>query len=378
MAFVSYDPDSLRQPSEQPMAALPQPSTAATVGRLMQILARALGTPTRWPRPRSWTALAAMASVSARALAYAPVLRRAFPAARVAVAGYGDLVPPVVALGLAIAGIRLVTCQERANLAFLDALGTRADTLLAISETLGAAALTKPSTSVRHAVPVGMWRTDVLHARRAGTPPPVEARPPHSVRIVALPYHAAGSPSDSRATIFTSWTSVSHFIDGVCGVADAHPTARVTIRSKSMTPGVGPPLAQTWQRVEDHARVAVDRDYATPYRSYHLCAEADLVIAKYTSLADECLAVGVPVLLHDFSHQHAAFASGIYDYLPDRLWVHSDAELHERVDWVLADGGADFRAWWEPHRRRIYGDWNDGQVRARLRRHVLALLQGRQ
>lgn len=161
-------------------------------------------------------------------------------------------------------------------------------------------------------------------------------------------------------------------------LAEATPDSAIVVRGKNAD----------WTRLMDdglvaaalwpHPQVSADTNYEEPYRSYRLCAAADVIVAKHTSLGDEWLSLGRPVLFHDYMHNTRRLLSGLYDYLPDRLWVHSDAELHERVDWVLADGGADFRAWWEPHRRRIYGDWNDGQVRARLRRHVLALLQGRQ
>jgi len=379
VAFAAYDSDSLRSNGGYPISALPRPTLPATLSVLARVLVGVATRPHRWPAPSSLPLLIAGAAITARGVAYGPLLRRSYPQARVAVAGYGDLVPPVVALGLAIAGIRLLTTQERPNLAFLDLVGTRADTLLGASEYLLDAAWRKPTTSVREGIPVGMWRTDLLLDRRRDDEPggrPVADRPPSGgPTVLALPYPAAANRASSRISLATSWSAGAHFLGSLTALTDAHPRVQVRIRSKSAPGDVGPPLTQALRMVEDHPRMAFDTDYDTLHRSYDLCAGADLVIAKHTSLADECLAVGIPVLLHDYGPNHGAFAHEVYDYLPERLWVHDDDALLDRTDWVLSDDGEDFRRWWEPHRRRIYGDWNDGGVRRRLRDTVERILR---
>ena len=42
--------------------------------------------------------------------------------------------------------------------------------------------------------------------------------------------------------------------------------------------------------------LTISDNYKESHYSYKLCANADLVIAKHTSIADECLASEIPVI----------------------------------------------------------------------------------
>jgi len=103
-------------------------------------------------------------------------------------------------------------------------------------------------------------------------------------------------------------------------------------------------------------------------------ASADLVIAKYTSLVDECLAVGIPSIIHDYTPIAAGTSRPVVPYLPARLFVQHDQELEASVQWAMHSDGEDFRTWWEPHRRRVFGDLNDGHVRQRARQAMQSML----
>ena len=58
--------------------------------------------------------------------------------------------------------------------------------------------------------------------------------------------------------------------------------------------------------------VEISDDYSRPGIQYELAAKADMVLAKYTSIGDECMAAGIPVVFHDYtpimvSSAHKAF-----------------------------------------------------------------------
>ena len=117
-------------------------------------------------------------------------------------------------------------------------------------------------------------------------------------------------------------------------------------------------------RINALPNIKVNCNYGSLNESYRLCAAADLVIAKHTSLVDEVLALGIPCVLHDYTPNSQDLARTAVAYLPRRLWAENPSELRDVVDFVLQDGGAALQDWWEPHRNRLYKNLSDGSVRA--------------
>ena len=60
----------------------------------------------------------------------------------------------------------------------------------------------------------------------------------------------------------------------------------------------------------------ISNNYEEFRYSYKLCANADLIIAKHTSLADECLAKGIPVIFHEYTHNTKKLVLDYPHYLP--------------------------------------------------------------
>ena len=113
--------------------------------------------------------------------------------------------------------------------------------------------------------------------------------------------------------------------------------------------------------------IVVSRDYETFNESYRLCAWADLVIAKHTSVVDEVLSVGVPCVAHDYTPNSKDLSRLLVPYLPRDIWAEDFNELRGRIALALTNEGRDFYRLWEPHRMALYGDFSDGHVRSRAR-----------
>ena len=118
------------------------------------------------------------------------------------------------------------------------------------------------------------------------------------------------------------------------------------------------------------ANIEVSRDYEQLNGSYSLCAHADLVLAKYTSLADEMLAMGTPCVVHDFTPNSSGFLRPVGRHLPAGIWAEDPDDWLGKVRFALSERGAAFREWWEPHRLEVFGTSDDGTVRDRIRRTV--------
>ena len=62
--------------------------------------------------------------------------------------------------------------------------------------------------------------------------------------------------------------------------------------------------------------VAVSVDYSQQRIAYALASKADSIIARFTSLGDQALAVGKPVIVHDISANGGPLLSSLLSYEP--------------------------------------------------------------
>ncbi|MCG3777297.1 MAG: hypothetical protein JW395_4175 [Nitrospira sp.] len=323
------------------------------------------------PRRVLWN----LALICAQVEGSARELRALFPGARVACLLFEIQVPPYLSLAFDVAGIRTVALHERPETAFEHASPMIVNTILSASPFLSEALTESWSVAIREAEPVGMWRTDILLAERGSTwpaehdPPQVDGRQ----LIVALPYHVVKSASGPIDPIGTSAQTMEHFLGDMIMIAAERPECFVLVRAKNMDWVCDPQLASVVAAIDAQDNMAISRTYDRLNESYRLVAHAHLVIGKATSLIDECLALGIPCLLHDYTGNTRGSRMSILHYLPRELWVLDRGELESGVRFALQGGDA-FNTWWEPHRKRIYGDLNDGMVRLRARSVIRKIL----
>jgi hypothetical protein len=84
----------------------------------------------------------------------------------------------------------------------------------------------------------------------------------------------------------------------------------------------------------------LSENYKESFYSYKLCANADLVIAKHTSLADECLSREIPVLFYDYTHNIKSIYSDTFDYFSSGLICRNFEELLEKSKSLLFDNSS--------------------------------------
>jgi hypothetical protein len=168
---------------------------------------------------------------------------------------------------------------------------------------------------------------------------------------------------------------ITHFLEDLEDLAERRPDVFIVIRGKNDNWVTDERFSGIAARIDALSNITVSRNYGALNESYRLCAAADLVIAKQTSLVDEVLAFGIPCVLHDYTRNSRDLARPSVAYLPRRLWAENSGEFNDAVDFSLEDDGEAYREWWEPHRIRIYGKLNDGSVRARARAYLSTLEQ---
>ena len=324
-----------------------------------------------------WGVVDHLAGVCARVDGQRLEIAGRYPSLRLAILAYDIQVPSELVLALESLGIPTAALNERPQSLFWGLQPFSVSTLLTASTYFSDAALASRSVSINSAVAMGMWRTDFLHEYRA--------EPPHELRelarqagqkfVVALPYHCAPPGEWSGNPLAVGVQPITHFLEDLAELAAVRPDVFIVIRGKNDHWFTDERFSGIAARIDALPNIAVSRNYGAYNESYRLCAEADLVIAKHTSLVDEVLAVGIPCVLHDYTRNSRDLARPSVAYLPRRLWAESSGELKDAVDFALEDDGATFREWWEPHRLRVYGNQSDGSVRARARAYLSTLEQ---
>ena len=342
----------------------PPPSPSKILGSSTSIIVSLLR------KPSCAKSIWARHVLDSRAASAGAYFRMQFPCAQAALLAFDVQVPVHVVLGLERVGIRTVSLQERPALSFDCAAPTITGEMLTASDLFNERVLTSPACAVRSARPIGMWRTDLLEDYRKITTTAEDASRP---LILALPYHVDDNGKRAVDPVPTSTRSVGAFLEDIALIASAYPECDIVVRSKNSQWTVDGRLEEVRRALIACGNVILDSDYSTLNRSYQLASKASLIVAKPTSLVDEALAFGVPCIVHDFTHNHVGYGQALLPYLPHQLWASSRDEFLARVDWVL-NNPEGFENWWEPHRKRIYGDWADGDVRKRLHRVLEEML----
>ena len=88
------------------------------------------------------------------------------------------------------------------------------------------------------------------------------------------------------------------------------------------------------EKLNNCENIIISKNF-TPFHAYRLCAHADLVIAKHTSIADECLSKEIPVLFHEYTHNLEKILLDIPNYIPSQLICHNFEDLYQKSKSIL-------------------------------------------
>ena len=364
--FISRDGGSF--PAE--VASCRRPQGNPTIFWTLKNVIRFLGLRRTSDVPK--TVLKAMHIVMESATTFAQNFGTQFPAVKLAVFGYESQVPAAICLGLRSRGVLTVAVHERLASGVQRLNPFAVEVLLTGNDQDSVECLNSPALAVKKCLPVGLWRTDffrrdVIAKRRRLTSEDVgEER-----RVVVLPYPYA--PGDWGSSLALGRSAVSTFLLDVVRLAQSRPDTAFIIRSKQNSWLNAADMNDIHQSLREQHNVYLSEAYATQRESYALCEQADLVIAKHTSLVDECLAVGIPCLLHDYSLNYSHYAQHLLTYLPESCWVQSYEELERRVEAYLPQIPSENVEQGRPRNLVALDQWNDGKVIPRIRQQLMDL-----
>ena len=101
--------------------------------------------------------------------------------------------------------------------------------------------------------------------------------------------------------------------------------------------------------------VVLDDDYNTLDKSYKIAAMTDFVVARYTSLCDQCLANKIPVLIFEPLANGEPTIGAWHNYEPYPVLARTKDELFSRVSSIMCGDEFMPEFLFEKMQREYYG-----------------------
>lgn len=285
--------------------------------------------------------------------------------AKIALVGYEILFPKALALALESLNIKTIAISERFITGYHKIDTFMVNTLLSISESSSKIIKKSERFLAENIFPVGQVRSDhffdVSHAKSK-----------YKQRVVILDYHIENDFESEKFHQVINWKNDISFRNEILLLAENNPNVEFIFRGKNYN----------WyknnkyhhdvvSKVDKLKNVKVDKDYSTNYwKSYHLCASADLVIARPTSLAEECVSKSINVIVMDYGINYKNQVSRFIPKLLRKYYCHSFEELKEKFEF------------WKKHKyvisndlknkiiTEVFSNLTDGKVKHRIQKYL--------
>tara|TARA_B110000008_G_scaffold276106_1_gene314817 strand:- start:1810 stop:3690 length:1881 start_codon:yes stop_codon:yes gene_type:complete len=277
---------------------------------------------------------------------------------KIALVGYDMLFPIGLSLALEHYKIHTVAAQERLLPPITNDQAYILHTYLNISNfhvfDFGA----EDDIYVKNRFAVGQIRTDHFFDNFKSI------KKLRELRVIFLDYQI-GTKDQQQFSPFLNWKNDIKLRNDILDLAEMFPNVEFIFRGKDCN----------WLNNEFHheviirakrlENVVVDTNYDENFRSYHLCASADLIIARPTSLAEECVSAGMNVIVLDYGINYHNQVSRWIPELKD-YHCHSFDHLKNMMSDFIKKGFIVSESEKNLIKERIFSNLTDGNVRNRV------------
>ena len=276
----------------------------------------------------------------------------------IALIGYDMLLPDGLALALEHHKIKTVALQERFISTFLNSLPYITDVQLTISDFTSSYLKNNNMAVIGEAIPVGFIRTDKFFEKIDQS---------ESQRVIVLDYHV--KPDDECQQKFfpiVNWANDFRFREEIIDLAMSYPNVEFIFRGKNLDWLASKFHQKLIDRISSLKNVSVDSQYHSKFRSYHLCAGADLIIANPTSLAEECASAGMNVIVVDYGINYTHSFSRWFPEVMQDYYCHSLKELKEMFATFIQKNYVVSKEKRNKIKGEVFSNLSDGKVRQRV------------
>jgi len=269
-----------------------------------------------------------------------------FKKLKIAIIDYDVLCPKPLLLALEKNNIKTVATQERFIHTFCNSYANVIiDTYYTTSEFTNNLIKKSKYNDIKNLVAVGLYRSDYLKLYKKNHIPDEisEAKKNGNKVLIILGYQPPVLWFESHKSIYNNWSSQISFLEDVIKLSKILDKTLIVIRYKSLNWISNNHFKEVLKKIDDCKNITISTNFKESFYSYKLCANADLVIAKHTSLADECLSNEIPVLFYDYTHNMKKLMSEAFDYSPSRLMCYNFDELLEKSKSLLFNNSSELK-----------------------------------
>ena len=259
-----------------------------------------------------------------------------FKHAKIALLGYEMLFPRPAAAVLQSMGIHIIATQERFLSCFQTSNGQFLDTYFVHGQVPKLQIEQNTIACVKNCIISGDPRREKIVQYRPLARQERQSQYNNYDQVcLVLDHHSNIDPIGNALLNCTNWESNKLFYESILDLAQANTSCVFIIRGKNNSWRNIPAFKEIEQFLVDSPNIILDNRYDIKDRSYILAAMADIVVARYTSLCDQCLANGIPVLVFEPWANGEPIIAKWHDYIPYPILVNSIRELHIRFSSLI-------------------------------------------
>ncbi len=251
---------------------------------------------------------------------------------QIAIIDHDYLCPKTLILALGKNKIKTVATQDRFITTFYTSyVNVMLDTYYVASEYTADHIKKSKYCDVKDIIPVGQYRSDYIPLYKKEIPEVIsEAKKNGKKILVVLGTHSTNYWFESYSEPYLNWSAQINFLEDIIKLSQHLDNIFIILRYKKLNWSSNIYFKEILTKINNCKNIILSDNYKESYYSYKLCANADLVIARHTSLADECLSNEIPVLFHEYSHNMKEIVLDIPNYLPPSLVCNNFEELYQK------------------------------------------------
>ena len=228
-----------------------------------------------------------------------------YPKLKIALIDYDFLCPKIIIAALMSLNIKTVCTQERFISSFYNSQNILIDDYFTPSKKMNSIMKKNKSISAKNLIPVGLYRADKIIKR--------EKKKNVKKLIVALGFQTVQTMHSSQPHMLINWQASKVFLEEIFKLSQDVKDYKIIIRLKTYEEYKNPYFSKIIKKIEKKKNIEINTNNEAEY-SYKICSKADLIIAKHTSLADECISRNIPVIFYDYTHNMKGIIRGAFDY----------------------------------------------------------------
>jgi len=280
-----------------------------------------------------------------RYLKYCETLKR-FKNLKLALIDYDFLCPKSLILAFEKNNVKTAATQERFIATFKPIHYTiTLDTYFVASEYVAKFLKKSKFHSIENIISVGQYRSENLsqYNKKIKLKEIEEAKANGKKIVIALGFHASPNWYESYINPYVNWSAQINFLEDMIKLSQVSKDIFIVLRYKELDWAKNDYFKEILNKIKNCKNIVLSTNYSESLYSNKLCANADLIIAKHTSLADESLASGIPVLIHEYNHNTEKYISAVFDYLSSKLICYNLQDLLQKSKSLLFDNNSELK-----------------------------------